>query len=260
MPKSITIPSTIDEAREALDGLGSLITARKWERAAIVAAFVRVSPGRGQVHPDIAGRGNRAFPISPTEFAEFGIVGLLTDKSVTKYVQAWLDAHDGNYPRPGATRRLPTSGFPPMRTGTDGHNSDDGLTTTVDRMVDRHGPAAVRDAVVRATSSGSLGIDHDNPPRETADDRDTRRADAAERVLDAESAESLATIEALAAIARLHDDVSNAARLIARLSNRGANTEVWRRCAEVHEQVGLLRDLARGMTSEDMDALLGGER
>ena len=155
MPESITIPASIEDAVDALTGLGELIVARKWERSAIVAAFVRL--GEGQGTSSTSGRGFE----SARDFAGRGIVGLSSTTSVTKYVQAWLDTHNDQYPRPGATRRLPNSEFPPMRTGTDGHSSDDGVRRTVERIVARPGGAdalaevieevtPVRQAVTRA--------------------------------------------------------------------------------------------------------------
>ena len=35
----VHIPATIEEAKANLDGLGKLLTAKEWERAAIVYAF-----------------------------------------------------------------------------------------------------------------------------------------------------------------------------------------------------------------------------
>ena len=145
MPNSITIPSTIDDACEALGVLGKLITARKWERSAIVAAFVRIAPQRGG-DPSTNATNRIGFE-SPIEFANRGIVGLTTPDSVRKYVQAWLDAHDGKYPKPGATRRLPHGPFPPMRTGTDGYSSTDGAAETIERIIRQHGAAAVIDGL-----------------------------------------------------------------------------------------------------------------
>lgn len=173
MPDSITIPASLEDAKRALDGLGELITARKWERSAIVAAFVRLSPGRGQ-SPEHSRLPNGESTISVEDFAALGIYGLTQAQAVRKYAQAWLDVHDGRYPRPGATRRLPTSGFPPMRTGTDGYETDTGAERTIDRLIERHGPEAVAEHV--ATRA----------PRETA--RAVTRVPAASAAADQERA------------------------------------------------------------------------
>lgn len=142
-PETIKIPPTIAEAVESLQGLGSLITAKKWERAAIVAAFVRLGDGQGTSSK--TGRGSE----SAREFSTRGIVGLSGTSSVTKYVQAWLDSHDGEYPVPGQKVVIPITDFPPTRTGTDGYDTDSGAQDTVERIIRKHGTAPV----VRAIAS-----------------------------------------------------------------------------------------------------------
>lgn len=149
--ESVQIPTTINEAVEALGGLGQLITARKWERAAIVAAFVRLNLGEGG-HEEPASSGQF---VSAREFAEKKIIGLTSKSSVSKYVQAWLDVHDGKYPKPGSKRVLPTVDFPPMRTGTDGHSTTKGMTETVSEMIERHGAEAVATAVTDVAPDAS---------------------------------------------------------------------------------------------------------
>lgn len=131
MSETITIPTTVEDAVEHLGGLGALITARKWERAAIVAAFVRLDLGSGG-RQEASTSGDFE---SASSFAARSIVGLSSITSVTKYVQAWLDKHDGNYPRPGSKRRLPTVPFPPMRTGTNGYSSEEGAEKTAVRIL-----------------------------------------------------------------------------------------------------------------------------
>jgi hypothetical protein len=68
----VQIPETLDEMVNKLNGLGGLLTAGEWARAAFVRAWVEKSkPG-----PKI-GLGNR--PISMREFAALGIQGLSTE-------------------------------------------------------------------------------------------------------------------------------------------------------------------------------------
>lgn len=141
---TVTIPASADDVIAELTGLGKLITAKKWERAALVASVVRLDLGHGG--RDETGK----FPRfeSARGFAERGIVGLLDHKSVAKYVQAWLDTHDGRYPKLGATVTLPTSDFPPTRTGTDGDRTPAGVRTRVRSIIEQHGTAALAEAVV----------------------------------------------------------------------------------------------------------------
>lgn len=82
----VTIPATIAEAQNGLNALGRIITARQWERAAIVAAYVQPDYGHG-------GRSETrtsASLESAVAFAARGIVGLRSDHTVARYVNAWL--------------------------------------------------------------------------------------------------------------------------------------------------------------------------
>jgi len=84
---NITIPDTIDAAKESLAGLDGLITAKKWERAAVVWAFSEPQQGR------------RNFDGNPTklsiaDFAALQIQGLTTRETVGRYWKAWQDAID----------------------------------------------------------------------------------------------------------------------------------------------------------------------
>lgn len=109
MRETILIPSTLDDALAQLGGLGDLLRAREWERAAIVAAFVRLGEVRGRhVSSDMS-----AFD-SPVEFAARGIVGLKSHVTVTRYVQHWLKENDNNYPARGAKVVLPDAPWPPV--------------------------------------------------------------------------------------------------------------------------------------------------
>jgi hypothetical protein len=75
------IPTDIDDAVLSLKGLGELITASEWERAAIVWAFTEDrKPGR---HSSTFGR------MSAAEFASQSIAGLTSKQTVVKYRKAW---------------------------------------------------------------------------------------------------------------------------------------------------------------------------
>lgn len=83
----ITIP-TEGEFQDRLSGLEQLLTATQWERAAIVYAFTEPGEGQGAL------RGPRAvkFPCSMAQFAQIGIKGLQSDRTVRDYRQRYADA------------------------------------------------------------------------------------------------------------------------------------------------------------------------
>jgi hypothetical protein len=167
---TVELPATVDQAVADLGGLGALLRAKEWHRAAIVAAFVRLDHGHGK-------RAETGTFHSATSFAALGITGLRKVHTVAEYVQRWL-AEAGDYPEPGATVVLPEADWPPTRTGTDGHSSGDGVAATVARIVEREGgaeqlaeavaaaPPAVRRAVRQATYDADLA-DHDTGARPT---------------------------------------------------------------------------------------------
>jgi hypothetical protein len=140
----VVIPATLEEAADQLSGLGSLITKAKWERAAIVAAYVRLDEVNGRNARKAANGGSFETPV---QFAERGILGLRSATSVRKYVQAWLDEHDGKYPSPGKVT-IPIREFPAMRTGTDGFDSLPGAVTTIEQMVEKHGVDTVAQVIL----------------------------------------------------------------------------------------------------------------
>ena len=83
---TVTIPASIEEATSRLGAIERLLTATGWERAAIVAAFVRLNDGPGQPQ-SITNNGNT---LSTVGFADLGITGLRKADTVRLYVQAWL--------------------------------------------------------------------------------------------------------------------------------------------------------------------------
>ena len=139
----INIPRTIGAAEKKLNSLGELATATEWERAAIVAAYVHISEGRG--------KRNVSSDISPSDFAKLGIHGLTSHNSVRLYVRAWSDIvdEDGNVvgqrerPTPGKAVELPNDPWPPTRTGTDGINSPEGAEKTIEKIITKHGPTII---------------------------------------------------------------------------------------------------------------------
>jgi hypothetical protein len=103
---TVAIPATIEEAVGALNGIDALLTAKGWERAAIVYAFT-YDTGGGRPKSD----GNPSL-LTLTDFANLGIAGLTTRETVALYRNAWLEKGDPNI-SPGDTVTLPTSKFPP---------------------------------------------------------------------------------------------------------------------------------------------------
>ena len=127
----ITIPGTIKEATAALGGLGRLLTAKEWERAAIVYAFTE--PGEG-------GRGKttgKTGRFSCSAFARLGIAGLRDEETVAWVRQAWQEA--AGPVRPGETVDLPDRDFPKHPRSRSAY---DGFAAQV-----RKNPEALRDLV-----------------------------------------------------------------------------------------------------------------
>src|SRR5262245_5499043 len=83
----IHIPATAEAAVTELGSLGRLINAKKWERAALVAALVGPAPGAG---PGRGKTGNfRPFAYTVKTLCELGFVGMKTDKTVAHYRDVW---------------------------------------------------------------------------------------------------------------------------------------------------------------------------
>jgi len=147
LKNTIHIPSTVGEATERLTGVESLLTACRWERAAIVAAFVRVST-RGVQTP--AGE-----HLGPQGFADLGISGLKKRETVALYVNRWLEHSGGVYPEPGADVLIPDTKWKSTRTGTDGHHSPEGMKSMLQEMADKHGVEAVAEAIIEHRELGA---------------------------------------------------------------------------------------------------------
>jgi hypothetical protein len=114
------VPASLDDAVEQLEAIGRIVTAREWERAAILATYVMPDSGHG-------GRtqtGSSAHLVSAREFAERGIHGLRSHHTVLRYVNAWLDKR--SRPRPGQTVSLRGLGPWPPDLEAPGRNIADG--------------------------------------------------------------------------------------------------------------------------------------
>src|SRR5690554_2845848 len=102
---AVIIPSTLDEAKEQLNALGRLLTAKEWERAAIVYAFTR-DGGQGEYQQNV-----RTDILTVPAFSRLGISGLKSHNSVRMYRDAWQWAVDNGYAgeiHPGQEIELPT--------------------------------------------------------------------------------------------------------------------------------------------------------
>lgn len=102
MPR-INIPVSIEDAKSSLNGLGSLLQAKEWERAAIVYAFT------GPNGP------TRPRTLSLRAFADLGIVGLTNKDTVAEYRKAWESAMEDGAPAaaPGDVITVPNLPWPP---------------------------------------------------------------------------------------------------------------------------------------------------
>jgi hypothetical protein len=100
---SIVIPKTIEAAKAGLGGIEALLTAKQWERAAIVYAFTQPgAQGGTQVNDGKP-------PLTISAFVALGITGLRDRHQVRLYRKAWESAMEVGAPnaKPGDTIVLP---------------------------------------------------------------------------------------------------------------------------------------------------------
>jgi hypothetical protein len=100
-----------------LGGIERLLTAKEWERAAIVWAFT--------TNDDVGGRPRKGhetstrFPVSISQFARLGLAGLTKPETIRRYRNAWQDAIDRGKAqpvRPGDDNiEIPDLPWPPSR-------------------------------------------------------------------------------------------------------------------------------------------------
>jgi hypothetical protein len=109
----IQIPKTIEAAKAELGGIDALLTAKGWQRAAIVYAFTR--NGQGE-RSDLTSAESRRGSLTISEFAALGIKGLTGRDTVRLYRDLW--AEHGQPAGPGDSVELPDLPFPPTAQGT----------------------------------------------------------------------------------------------------------------------------------------------
>lgn len=108
---TIHIPETIEGARAQLGGIERLLTAKGWERAAIVYAFTYEpgSPGPRKADSVIS------HYLTCNEFAALGLHGLTSNETVYRirgYWQGRIDVGDAAEVNPGDEVALPTADYP----------------------------------------------------------------------------------------------------------------------------------------------------
>ena len=89
---------------ETIEGVSRLLKARKWEKAAIVWAYVH-SFENGEVGRGIAvSSDSYGKPYTPESFAHLGIAGLLSKNTVQAYWENWQAAIDAKKAKPEQIR------------------------------------------------------------------------------------------------------------------------------------------------------------
>lgn len=111
---------------ETIEGVKTLLTARKWDKAAIVWSYVQGQEGRGGDTRSTNGK-SAIGKYTPSEFAALGIAGLRSHHTVREYWQRWQDAIDSGHAQPvapGDEIVAPDLDWPPT-----GHNHgvDEGM-------------------------------------------------------------------------------------------------------------------------------------
>lgn len=105
----VQIPATIEDAKRELKGLGQLLTATEWSRAAVIRAFTEKGAGHG-------GKARGSARFSFRDFARLGIAGLKSENTVSRYYDAW-ESTGRPAPEPGEIVKLPTQAFSDVAEG-----------------------------------------------------------------------------------------------------------------------------------------------
>ena len=110
-PVTIQIPKTIEEVKTRLGSIERLLTAKGWERAAIVYAFTFEpgSPGR------VSDASRNRDQVTASEFALLGIHGIQHKQTVYDYRRAWeMAVQEGQASpvKPGDDVILPMMSYP----------------------------------------------------------------------------------------------------------------------------------------------------
>jgi hypothetical protein len=151
---NIDIPKTLSDAIVGLNGLNALLTAKQWERAAIVYAFTEPGNGQGERTDRHEHRIDTDAKLSVRDFAEQGISGLTTQNSVRMYRRAWQKAIDAGAPDVHAGDSIE---FDPSSLSIEWSESFGEQTTDVQervaRQVLRERPEVVADMLPKAVET-----------------------------------------------------------------------------------------------------------
>lgn len=257
---TFTVPSTRDEILSEIGLTSELHKATGWRLAALLSSVVRL-PGTGTRR----GERRKSTPFTAKEFAALGYRGLRSDKTVSVYVQRWLDANDGMYLSPGDEYVVPSLDWPPTRTGTDGYESVGGAAATVERLIEKHGADTVADIVTSNpkvnTAISRSRLDKVSTPKGRKDlvDRSRKSEEALEEAVRASHA-GLADHTHHEVELELMSVESGLRRAVAKMEQYPYVSDPQReRLAEAFERVelflGILRKGAEGMTDADRDFL-----
>jgi hypothetical protein len=255
---TITVPASLEDAVSALSGIEGLLTAKEWERAAIVAAFT----DDGTPGPKVD-RGDST-AISCRAFAAMGISGLRSDQTVRNYRKAWMD-EVGRAPEPGQEVALPSTPWPPTdyRTGNYDQRIHSHLANSdpaeLAQEIREQNPAAA--AVLAQDPQAEQG--HFTDPL-TKDERDQANYEQRDRVREVKerqaanevTASDFAELDLIADVSRLRQEVE---ALVAHWSHRNlapsaeATNILTTDLATVRDCIGLLFEISEGREGVDVE-------
>ena len=176
------VPDSAEEAVEQLGSLGRrvdainrLLSARKWERAAIIACLV--GPERGKGRPPSKSLTIETFPFSTVTLSNLGIHGLRSSNTVAHYRNVWCRER----PVPDFGDEVDLDGLPEW-TGTvrPGHAGTATAVPTPKAEPDEEPVDTEALAVEQARADGTLRLVRDEPESEEppqTDDVEIRVAD-----------------------------------------------------------------------------------
>ncbi len=217
---TIKIPKTIEDAQASLGKLGELLTAKEWQRAAIVATFVE---------PATAGRRAKLAEtsqfLSARAFAQLGISGLKSKDTVMHYVESWL----AERPRPEPGQTIDLAGLPDWPPNpTVGRNVDPERMTALRAGLEDEGYTGVSKAIDIASNPKAMtaAILHDPATAKAAEgalaERAVRRMAARGAVVPKPTqrqTQSRAMIDALGAVGLLYQHYRRLHMVLDELTN-----------------------------------------
>jgi hypothetical protein len=250
---TIIVPASLEDAVSALSGIEGLLTAKEWERAAIVAAFTRQETHGGDRKSDQVVE-SPLDRLVPRAFAAMGISGLRSDQTVRNYRKAWMD-EVGRAPEPGQEVALPSTPWPPT----------DYRTGNYDQRIHSHlansDPAELAQEI-REQNPAAAAILVQDPL--TKDERDQANHEQRDRVREVKerqaanevTASDFAELDLIADVSRLRQEVE---ALVAHWSHRNlapsaeATNILTTDLATVRDCIGLLFEISEGREGVDVE-------